>query len=62
MIFPITSYRVYVFYIKMRKGIVNPLGLYDVDRKIRPVGNACKKLIKEWKDILADERFGLNFR
>jgi beta-glucosidase/6-phospho-beta-glucosidase/beta-galactosidase len=31
---------------------VNPLGLFDLDRNIRPVGEAYKELIKEWKDVL----------
>jgi beta-glucosidase len=31
---------------------VNPLGLYDLDRKIRPVGEAYKKLISDWRDVL----------
>jgi len=33
-------------------GHVNPLGLYDLDRKIRPVGAAYKNLIAQWKDII----------
>jgi beta-glucosidase/6-phospho-beta-glucosidase/beta-galactosidase len=33
-------------------GKVNPLGLYDLDRKIRPVGIAYRDLIREWKEIL----------
>jgi beta-glucosidase/6-phospho-beta-glucosidase/beta-galactosidase len=33
-------------------GRVNPLGLYDLDRKIRPVGEAYRNLICEWKEIL----------
>lgn len=33
-------------------GNVNPLGLYDLDRKIRPVGEAYKELIMEWKTVL----------
>jgi beta-glucosidase/6-phospho-beta-glucosidase/beta-galactosidase len=33
-------------------GRVNPLGLYDLDRNIRPVGEAYKKLIQDWKHIL----------
>jgi len=39
---------------------VNPLGLYDMDRKIRPVGVAYKKLIEEWKPVLHDESYGLH--
>jgi beta-glucosidase/6-phospho-beta-glucosidase/beta-galactosidase len=31
---------------------VNPLGLYDLKRNIRPVGEAYKKLITEWREVL----------
>ncbi len=31
---------------------VHPVGLYDLDRKIRPVGTAYKKLIKSWREVL----------
>lgn len=31
---------------------VNPLGLYDLNRNIRPVGEAYKKLIKQWSEVL----------
>jgi beta-glucosidase/6-phospho-beta-glucosidase/beta-galactosidase len=43
-------------------GNVNRLGLYDLDRKIMPVGRAYKKLIHEWKDILKEESNGLIFQ
>jgi beta-glucosidase/6-phospho-beta-glucosidase/beta-galactosidase len=33
-------------------GNQNPLGLYDLDRNIRPVGEAYKKLISQWKQVL----------
>jgi beta-glucosidase/6-phospho-beta-glucosidase/beta-galactosidase len=33
-------------------GRVNPLGLYDLDRRIRPVGQAYQKLIKDWCEVL----------
>lgn len=33
-------------------GNVNPLGLYDLDRKIRPVGEAYRELITEWGAVL----------
>ena len=33
-------------------GNVNALGLYDLDRKIRPVGEAYKKIVREWGDVL----------
>jgi NAD(P)-dependent dehydrogenase (short-subunit alcohol dehydrogenase family) len=34
-------------------------GLYDLDRKIRPVGQAYLKLISQWRDILPTESLGL---
>lgn len=40
-------------------GNVNPLGLADLDRKLRPVGHAYKKLIKEWREVLPTESFSL---
>ncbi|RZK29465.1 MAG: glycoside hydrolase family 1 protein, partial [Hymenobacter sp.] len=33
-------------------GNVNPLGLCDLNRNIRPVGEAYKKLISQWKQVL----------
>ncbi|MBV8971015.1 MAG: family 1 glycosylhydrolase [Sphingomonadaceae bacterium] len=33
-------------------GRVNPLGLYDLDRNVRPVGTAYKQLIHDWGMIL----------
>jgi beta-glucosidase len=33
-------------------GNVNPLGLYDLDRNIRPVGRAYKQLIQDWDSVL----------
>ncbi len=38
--------------LREQNGNVNPLGLYDLDRKIRPVGEAYKNLIKQWGDVL----------
>jgi beta-glucosidase/6-phospho-beta-glucosidase/beta-galactosidase len=31
---------------------VNPLGLYDLERRIRPVGEAYKRLIADWREVL----------
>jgi hypothetical protein len=42
-------------------GIVNELGLYDLDRKIMPVGKAYKSLISRWQDVLSEESLGLQF-
>ncbi|UOQ72581.1 family 1 glycosylhydrolase [Hymenobacter cellulosilyticus] len=39
---------------------VNPLGLYDLDRNIRPVGKTYKKLISQWKDVLEKESYGIH--
>ena len=36
-------------------GHVNPLGLYDLQRKIRPVGKAYQRLVQQWKDVLPTE-------
>jgi beta-glucosidase/6-phospho-beta-glucosidase/beta-galactosidase len=33
-------------------GNLNPLGLYDLDRNIRPVGLAYKQLIHDWRQVL----------
>jgi hypothetical protein len=34
------------------RGRVNPRGLYDLDRRIRPVGKAYRELIGEWRAVL----------
>ena len=33
-------------------GNLDPVGLYDMDRKIRPVGVKYKQLISDWRDVL----------
>ncbi len=33
------------------RGVVNPLGLFDLDRKIRPVGQAYKELVAAWSEL-----------
>jgi len=38
--------------LRENNGNVNPLGLYDLDRRIRPVGKAYRKLISSWCDVL----------
>jgi hypothetical protein len=37
------------------RGVVNPRGLYDLDRNIRPVGRQYRKLIAQWRDVLPTE-------
>jgi beta-glucosidase/6-phospho-beta-glucosidase/beta-galactosidase len=41
---------------------VHEVGLYDLDRNIMPVGNAYRRLIQQWKDIVGSENYGLFFR
>ena len=38
--------------LRENKGTVNPLGLFDLDRKIRPVGEAYRELISDWSQVL----------
>lgn len=38
--------------LRQKRGTVNPLGLFDLDRNIRNVGRAYKQLIEDWKDVL----------
>jgi beta-glucosidase len=34
------------------RGVVNPLGLYDLDRRMRPVGRAFKEMVAAWRELL----------
>jgi beta-glucosidase/6-phospho-beta-glucosidase/beta-galactosidase len=43
-------------------GNVNALGLYDLDRKIMPVGEAYRELVRQWRDIISEESYGLIFQ
>jgi beta-glucosidase/6-phospho-beta-glucosidase/beta-galactosidase len=38
--------------LRERRGTVNPLGLFDLDRNIRPVGSAYSALIAKWRGVL----------
>ncbi|MBU8538274.1 family 1 glycosylhydrolase [Falsiroseomonas tokyonensis] len=38
--------------LREENGRVDPVGLYDLDRKIRPVGEAFKRLVAQWRDVL----------
>jgi beta-glucosidase/6-phospho-beta-glucosidase/beta-galactosidase len=38
--------------LRQQNGRVNPLGLYDLDRNIRPVGEAYKQIIHDWHEVL----------
>ncbi len=43
-------------------GRVNPLGLVDLDRNLRPVGEAYRQLIRQWRDVLPSEPEYLDLR
>ena len=38
---------------------VSPVGLFDLDRNIRPVGQAYKQLIQDWSTVLPAESYSL---
>jgi beta-glucosidase/6-phospho-beta-glucosidase/beta-galactosidase len=38
--------------LRENNGCVNALGLYDLDRQIRPVGKAYAQLIRDWRQVL----------
>jgi len=40
-------------------GTVNALGLYDLDRRIRPVGEAYRKIVREWGGVLPTQSISL---
>lgn len=46
--------------LRENNGTVNALGLYDLDRNIRPVGEAYKQLIKDWREVLPTQSVCLN--
>lgn len=39
-------------------GNINSLGLYDINRRMRPVGYEFKHLISQWKEVIANESYG----
>jgi beta-glucosidase/6-phospho-beta-glucosidase/beta-galactosidase len=45
--------------LRQDNGHVNPLGLYDLDRKIRPVGETYRELIKDWHNVLPTQSLSL---
>ena len=38
--------------LREQNGNVNPVGLFDLDRNIRPVGKAYKQLVADWCQVL----------
>jgi hypothetical protein len=45
--------------LRENNGTVNALGLYDLDRNIRPVGTAYKEIIRDWGRTLPTHTQGL---
>jgi hypothetical protein len=45
--------------LRFENGNINPLGLFDLNRNIRPVGEAYKTLISQWKTALEEESYVL---
>jgi beta-glucosidase/6-phospho-beta-glucosidase/beta-galactosidase len=43
-------------------GRIHEVGLFDLERNQMPVGHAYKRLIQQWKGVLAQESYGLHFR
>jgi beta-glucosidase/6-phospho-beta-glucosidase/beta-galactosidase len=41
-------------------GNINQLGLFDINRKIRPVGEAYKNLIASWCELLTQQSYGVH--
>jgi len=45
--------------LRENNGRVNPVGLYDLDRRIRPVGEAYRKIVSEWGGVLPTQSVSL---
>jgi beta-glucosidase/6-phospho-beta-glucosidase/beta-galactosidase len=45
--------------LRENNGNINALGLYDLDRNIRPVGAAYKEIIRDWQQVLPTHTQGL---
>src|SRR4051812_586110 len=48
--------------LRENNGRVNECGLYDLDRRIRPVGEAYRTLIQGWREILPTESYTIRTR
>jgi hypothetical protein len=46
--------------LREERGTVNPLGLFDLNRNIRPVGTAYRKLIRDWGAVLPTQSMCLH--
>ncbi len=46
--------------LREQNGRINPLGLYDLDRRIRAVGRSYKQLIRDWASVLPTQSMCLS--
>ena len=46
--------------LREQNGRVHPVGLYDLNRQIRPVGRCYKQLIDDWREVLPTQSVCLN--
>jgi hypothetical protein len=49
----------WVHALREKRGDVDPVGLYTLDRRQRPVGTAFRKLIADWRDVLPAQSLSL---
>ena len=45
--------------LREKNGRVNPVGLYDLDRNVRPVGEEYRRLIADWNQVLPTQSTAL---
>jgi beta-glucosidase len=57
--YSITDQKDWISALREDKGEVDPVGLFDLDRNIRPVGQAYKQLIRDWTSVLPAQSYCL---
>ena len=45
--------------LRENRGTLNPMGLFDLDRRVRPVGEAYRRLIAQWNAVLPTQSLSL---
>ena len=45
--------------LRVKRGDVDPVGLYDLDRNIRPAGEEYKRIIADWRQVLPTQSTAL---
>jgi hypothetical protein len=49
----------WVHALREKRGDVDQVGLFDLDRRIRPVGTAYQKIVREWGGVLPTQSVSL---